>query len=158
MSESEIEGFINKVESGLVEAQHDMLVEKALYNRPVVISDGNGGVVEVSAKQLLNQKRFYHSFNQSRPVWPGFLKQMIMKQVEERYISFEASKMAYRDIKNSVDTAKREGIAEGMEKGMELGMNQKALDIARNMLADGVDINLIMKYSGLTQEQIEKLK
>ena len=45
-----------------------------------------------------------------------------MKQVEERYISFEASKMAYRDIKNSVDTAKREGIAEGMEKGMELGM------------------------------------
>ena len=75
---------------------------------------------------------------------------MIMKQVEERYISFEASKMAYRDIKNSVDTAKREGIAEGM--------NQKALDIARNMLADGVDINLIMKNSGLTQEQIEKLK
>ena len=45
-----------------------------------------------------------------------------MKQVEERYISFDASKMAYRDIKNSVDTAKREGIAEGMEKGMELGM------------------------------------
>ena len=81
---------------------------------------------------------------------------MIMTQVEERYISFEASKMAYRDIKNSVDTAKREGIAEGMEKGMELGMNQKALDIARNMLADGVDINLIMKYAGLTQEQIEK--
>ena len=37
-------------------------------------------------------------------------------------------------------------------------MNQKALDIARNMLADDVDINLIMKYSGLTQEQIEKLK
>ena len=96
----------------------------------------------------------------------GFLKQMIMKQVEERYISFEASKMAYRDIKNSVDTAKREGIAEGMEKGMKEGlekgraegMNQRSLDIARNMLADGVDINLIMKYSGLTQEQIEKLK
>ena len=101
---------------------------------------------------------FYHSFNQSRPLRHGFLKQMIMTQVEERYISFEASKMAYRDIKNSVDTAKREGIAEGMEKGMELGMNQKALDIARNMLADGIDINLIMKYSGLTQEQIEKMK
>ena len=127
-----------------------------------------------------------------------------MKQVEERYISlltdfgfdrlfeeaeiakftpqemreYETSKMAYRDIKNSVDTAKREGIAEGMEKGMkermelgmakgkqeglaegmEKGMNQRSLDIARNMLADGVDLNLIMKYSGLTQEQIEKLK
>ena len=73
---------------------------------------------------------------------------------------YEASKMAYRDIKNSIDTAKQEGLAEGMEKGMkkgmEKGMNQKALDIARNMLADSVDINLIMKYAGLTQEQIEK--
>ena len=79
-----------------------------------------------------------------------------MKQVEKW--EYEASKMAYRDIKNSIDTAKQEGLAEGMELGMEKGMNQKALDIARNMLADGVDINLISKYSGLTQEQIEKLK
>ncbi len=128
------------------------------------------------------------------------LNEWRMKQVEERYISlltdkvfdrlfeeaeiakftpqemreYEASKMAYRDIKNSIDTAKQEGLAEGMEKGIEKGMelgmekgmkkgmakgmNQKALDIARNMLADGIDINLIMKYSGLTQEQIEKLK
>ena len=56
MSErSEIEALSNKVESGLVELSMIccMLVEKALYNRPVVISDGNGGVVEVSAKQLL---------------------------------------------------------------------------------------------------------
>ena len=29
---------------------------------------------------------------------------------------YEASKMAYRDIKNSIDTAKQEGLAEGMEK------------------------------------------
>ena len=94
----------------------------------------------------------------------------IAKFTPQEMREYEASKMAYRDIKNSIDTAKQEGLAEGMEKGIEKGMelgmekgmakgmNQKALDIARNMLADGVDINLIMKYSGLTQEQIEKLK
>ena len=82
----------------------------------------------------------------------------IAKFTPQEMREYEASKMAYRDIKNSIDTAKQEGLAEGMEKGMKKGMNQKALDIARNMLADGVDINLIMKYSGLTQEQIEKLK
>ena len=49
-------------------------------------------------------------------------------------------------IKSSIDTAKEEG------------KNEKALEIAKNMLADGVDINLIKKYSGLTQEQIEKMK
>ena len=98
----------------------------------------------------------------------------IAKFTPQEMREYEASKLAYRDIKNSIYTAKQEGLAEGMEKGMEKGMelgmekgikkgmakgmNQKALDIARNMLADGVDINLIMKYSGLTQEQIEKLK
>ena len=74
----------------------------------------------------------------------------IAKFTPQELREYEASKMAYRDIKNSIDTAKQEGLAEGMELGMEKGMNQKALDIARNMLADGVDINLIMKYSGLT--------
>ena len=82
----------------------------------------------------------------------------IAKFTPQELREYEASKMAYRDIKNSIDTAKQEGLAEGMELGMEKGMNQKALDIARNMLADGVDINLIMKYSGLSKEQIEKLK
>ncbi len=33
-----------KLGKGLVEAQHDMLVENALHNRPVVISDGKCGV------------------------------------------------------------------------------------------------------------------
>lgn len=49
-----------------------------------------------------------------------------MRQVEERYTpqelrEYEACKIAYRDINNSVDTAKREGIAErhGKRKGKE---------------------------------------
>ena len=89
-----------------------------------------------------------------------------MKQVEERYISFEASKMAYRDIKNSVDTAKREGIEIGMEKGMKQGreegraegMNLRSLEIARKMLAKGMDEASIMDMTGLTAEEIKLLK
>ena len=93
-----------------------------------------------------------------------------MKQVEERYISFEASKMAYRDIKNSIDTAKREGkeegLAEGMEKGlvkglaegMEKGMNKRSLEIARKMLANGMDAATVMEITGLSESQVQQLK
>ena len=97
-----------------------------------------------------------------------------MKQVEERYISFEASKMAYRDIKNFVDTAKREGIAEGkeigmkegMEKGMEKGreegraegMNLRSLEIARKMPAKGIDEATVKEITGLSAEHILQLK
>ena len=109
----------------------------------------------------------------------GYLKQMIMKQVEERYISlltdfgfdrlfeeaeiakftpqemreYETSKMAYRDIKNSVDTAKREGLAEGIE----IGMNQKAQDIAKNMLAMGLSAEQVAKATQLSLEIIKNL-
>ena len=86
----------------------------------------------------------------------------IAKFTPQEIREYEASKKAYRDIKNSIDTAKQEGkqegLAEGMELGMEKGKNERSLEIAKTMLADGVDINLIMKYSGLTQEQIDKLK
>ena len=97
-----------------------------------------------------------------------------MKQVEERYIKaeiakftpqemreYETSKMAYRDIKNSVDTAKREGIAEGkeigMKEGMEKGMNQKALEIAKNMLAMGLSAEQVAKATQLSLEIIKNL-
>ena len=95
----------------------------------------------------------------------------IMKQVEEAEIAkftpqeqreYEASKMAYRDIKNSIDTAKREGkeegLAEGMEKGlaegMEKGMTQRSLEIARKMLANGMDTATVMEITGLSEEQL----
>ena len=86
-----------------------------------------------------------------------------MKQVEERYIKaeiakftpqemreYETSKMAYRDIKNSVDTAKREGIAEGMEK--------RSLEIARKLLAKGIDEATVKEITGLSEEHILQLK
>ena len=103
---------------------------------------------------------------------------------------YEASKKAYRDIKNSVDTAKRQGIAEGMEKGMEKGMKQgmkqgmeqgmeqgmkqgmkqgmekgmkqgmeqRSLEIARKMLAKGMDAASVMEITGLSAEQMQQLK
>ena len=87
---------------------------------------------------------------------------------------YEASKMAYRDIKNSIDTAKREGkeeglaegmergLAEGMEKGMaegmEKGMNQRSQEIARKMLANGMDAATVMEITGLAESQLQQLK
>ena len=126
-----------------------------------------------------------------------------MKQVEERYISlltdfgfdhlfeeaeiakftpqemreYETSKMAYRDIKNSVDTAKREGIAEGkeigmkegmekglaegMEKGMEKGRaegkHEANTETAQRLLAMGLSAEQVAKATQLSLEIIKNL-
>ena len=81
-----------------------------------------------------------------------------MKQVEERYISFEASKMAYRDIKNSIDTAKREGKEEGLAEGMKKGMEKRNLEIARKMLANRMNAATVMEITGLSESQLQQLK
>ena len=53
MSERDIEDFLSRVDAGLAEAQHNMLVEKALHNQNVVIADEQGKVQYVPAKDLL---------------------------------------------------------------------------------------------------------
>ena len=77
---------------------------------------------------------------------------------------YEASKMAYRDIKNSIDTAKREGKEEGLAEGMEKGLAQgKEEGLAEGMekglaqgkeegLAEGMEKGLVQgKEEGLAE-------
>ena len=61
---------------------------------------------------------------------------------------YEDSLKAYRDIKNSLDTAEA--------KGREEGINIANLAIAKRMLSDGMDMELVLKYTGLTDKQIKK--
>ena len=93
-----------------------------------------------------------------------------MKQVEERYIKaeiakftpqemreYETSKMAYRDIKNSVDTAKREGIEIGMKQGMEKGKHEANTETAQRLLAMGLSAEQVSKATQLPLEIIKNL-
>ena len=68
--------------------------------------------------------------------------------VEERK-AYEESLKYYRDIKNVVDTSREEGVEEGKEK--------RTLEIARELKRSGVSIDVIMKSTGLSKEEIEKL-
>ena len=56
----------------------------------------------------------------------------------------------------------QQGMEKGMEKGRaegkEEGMNQRSLEIARKMLAKGMDETTIMDMTGLTAEEIKQMK
>lgn len=56
--------------------------------------------------------------------------------------SYEDSLKYYRDLKNSLDTAKEEG----------------KIEVARNAIAEGLPIDVVTKITGLTKEQIQKIK
>jgi predicted transposase/invertase (TIGR01784 family) len=75
--------------------------------------------------------------------------------------AYEESLKYYRDIKNVVDTSREEGLKEGIEKGMEKGMekgiNQRNIEIARELRKNGISIEIIIQSTGLTKEEIENL-
>lgn len=50
------------------------------------------------------------------------------------------------------------GLAEGREKGLAEGRAEGRAETAKMMLEDGEPISKIMRYTGLTEEEIEKLR
>ena len=109
-----------------------------------------------------------------------------MRLSEERYISlltdfgfkqelreYEDSLKAYRDIKNSIDTAKEEGRKEGREEGRkegreegreegrkegrEEGVAKEKLATAKRLLGMGLTQEQVAKGTDLSIEDIERL-
>ena len=78
---------------------------------------------------------------------------------------YEDSLKAYRDVKNSIDTAlekgREEGMAEGMAKGMEKGlaegMEKEKLSTACRLLSMGLSEEQVSTATELPLEVIQKL-
>ena len=61
-------------------------------------------------------------------------------------------------IDDSYQKGKEEGMEKGRAEGKEEGMNQRSLEIARKMLAQGMDEAMVMDMTGLTAEEIKLMK
>ena len=51
-----------------------------------------------------------------------------------------------------------EGMKQGMAKGEEVGKSQRSIEIAKNMLAKGMDEATIQEITGLTEDQILQIQ
>ncbi|ACF14063.1 conserved hypothetical protein [Chloroherpeton thalassium ATCC 35110] len=74
----------------------------------------------------------------------------IAKFTPDQVRSYEDSLKYYRDLKNSLDTAKAEGIEEGIEKGIE--------KVAIEMIKAREPDDKIIQFTGLNAEQIMNLR
>lgn len=61
------------------------------------------------------------------------------------------------DMCEFLDELEKRGMEKGMEQGMEKGEEQATFRIAKNFKDSKVDIEIIVKATGLTREQIEAL-
>ena len=101
----------------------------------------------------------------------------IAKFTKTEYDNYEESLKIYRDWKNTIDTAaykgekkgfkkgeeigiekgRKEGLKEGEKIGIEKGKKEKAIEIAKQLKAESVPVDIIIKCSGLSEEEINSL-
>jgi len=77
-----------------------------------------------------------------------------MSMDEKEWNLYISRQRAIWDYNTGMRTAREEGMKKGVEEGAKL----EKLEIARNMLKEKVDIQIIAKVTGLTKEEIEKLE
>ena len=132
-------------------------------------------IVELD-KVVPDQKQF---ITEMFPKWMYFIKDPINmpdpyleeKEIEEamedlEYLSHSdetRSEYNYRmkelyDMNSLMTDKFREGLKEGIEKGKEEGLIEGKIEIAKKMLLERIPIDIVAKCSGLSIEEINKIK
>ena len=70
----------------------------------------------------------------------------------------KAWKNTQAEIKAEIEYAKEEGMQKGRAEGRAEGKHNREIEIARNAINMGLDIKNIITLTGLSKEEIEKLR
>ena len=85
-----------------------------------------------------------------------------LSQDEQTRMLYEARQKALHDYASAIGNAEERGMQKGIEigreKGMEKGMEKGRLDVARAMMMDGESVERIMRFTGLSREEVEALR
>ena len=63
-----------------------------------------------------------------------------------------------KGMEEGMEKGMEEGMKQGMAKGEEVGKSQRSIEIAKNMLAKGMDEATIQEITGLTEDQILQIQ
>ncbi len=80
-----------------------------------------------------------------------YMEELVKVNEDADFLNFISVEKDNMMIENSIRD-------EGIRKGLEQGTEQSKNEIAKNMLKENMDISLISKLTGLSNEQINKLK
>lgn len=64
----------------------------------------------------------------------------------------------YADREQSYNDGYDAGIEKGIEEGMETGSRKSKIEIAKSLLKNNIDINIIIDSTGITKEELNKLQ
>lgn len=62
------------------------------------------------------------------------------------------------ELEEAKEKVLRDGLKQGLEQGIEQGAHEKAVEAAKILLANNIDLSIILKSTGLSEEEINLLR
>ena len=80
-------------------------------------------------------------------------------EIDERNMKRTAKEEGIaQGLKKGIKQGLKQGIKQGIEQGLNKGLKQKETEIVKNLLKKNVSIDIIIKSTGLSRDEIEKMK
>ena len=154
---SKYKDLITLDERGRVEMMYG-LIHLVILNIEELKLEGEDGLFLSSFREKVAREFKKHklSYNKKDKIIVDILTELF----NERLLYFEGVKPmgAVADItkyvKPKLEEAEKRGIAEGMEKGIA----EKAHEVALGMLKEGMSIEVVSRITGLSKEEIKRLR
>lgn len=87
-----------------------------------------------------------------------YMKEINKLNNDSEFVEYMSAEEDARKIYNSrMYDAREKGFKQGYDEGIEQGIEQNKIEIAKNLLNNNVDINIISLSTGLSQEEIKNL-
>ncbi len=122
---------------------------------------------EAEVENLLEKWLYFIKHAEDLEVVPDHVAEPALEaayQVAEQFAweaedleAYEYRGIRIQDQRGALEFAQAQGEVIGRQKGEVIGLQNKAIESARKMKADGVELALIAKYTGLTTAEIEQL-
>lgn len=78
--------------------------------------------------------------------------------INSKYDQYVLSQIAEQAARNELQEAREKAMQQGMQQGVQQGVQQEKIEIAKNMLKQGSDLNFIKICTGLNIQEIESLR
>ena len=112
--------------------------------------------------ELMNIKKAIEDINNNEGAWRKYTKAELELIIEAKEAMEKGMKQGMeKGMKQGMEKGMEKGMAEGIEKGIEQGIEQgkkeQQIEIAKNMLEKGMDINTIIELTALTEQEIKNI-
>ena len=110
---------------------------------------------DVGLKKAMSVLDYMNLSDEERDAYEDHRKWLM---IEENTLQHYEKKGVAKGLAKGLKQGRKQGKEEGLKQGKEEGLKEGKLETAGKMLSDGLSIDLISQYTGLTISEIKQLK